>query len=183
MNKSFSIVYFSALSLLVHILFFFWGTWGKEKVVEVSAQKTEIKMHFSYKDKVERSQNKFDKSVKDIMKKNELSQETQEKIENDPIPQTALSNYLNQVRVLIENKKFYPASARRMKIEGEVLLKFTLDRQGNIKNVLFIQKSSFDPLNEAAMSALEQVRIFPAFPKEIIEDTLTIQQKISFKIQ
>jgi TonB family protein len=185
-----NILIFFLLSILAHGVFLFSGHWGKKIQESQIVSKSEVKMQFSYKGQViPKIDTKTQKNPKtqDMNSSQEASHDlpdqnltTGDKTDTAP---TLLDHYLTEVRNLIENKKFYPASAKRLKMEGEVFLKFTINRSGDVFDITFIQKANFDPLNDAALSAIRGVRNFPPIPTEIPEDELTIHQKISFKIQ
>ncbi len=141
-------------------------------------------MQFRYEIRTKSSSEKIahQSHAKTKKKKNKQSEED-ERLDQSilSVDPTILELYLMQVRKLIESKKFYPASAKRLKIEGDVTLKFSIDRSGHISGIEFLQKANFNPLNDAALSAIESVGKFPSLPTEIKDDTLVIHQKITFK--
>lgn len=96
---------------------------------------------------------------------------------------TILETYLDQVRIMIEENKTYPASAKKLGIDGEIVLRFRINRLGHMNSLEFIQKANFEPLNEAAKNAITRVRNFPAIPSEIQNHELVIDQKINFKLK
>jgi TonB family protein len=186
MNKNSIFLCFLSVSAIIHVIIIFANSWQDSIQIHLdqkisNAQKYEIKMQFNFEKK--NSAKKIEKVAPDKTDRNEdAPQETKELASNNTTP-TALENYLNQIRQLIEKNKFYPAPARRLRIEGEILLRFVINRNGQMTNLEFLQKTKFEPLNAAAKSAVIQVKKFPPIPPEILDEELIINQKISFKLE
>jgi len=56
----------------------------------------------------------------------------------------------------------YPALSKRMREQGKVLLRVSLDAQGVVKDVTIQQSSDFARLDQAALEAVRQWRFIPA---------------------
>lgn len=171
------------LSLTLHSFLLVWSQWKTSFINNHKIPQTVIAMHFSYDQKHPSKDKKklLPHTINDFSASKSYAPNSLPP--NSEKETTQLHNYLMLVRNLIEKNKYYPASAKRLKIEGDVVLKFTILRNGEAKDIVFIEKSSFDPLNDAAIAAVLDVRIFPAIPQEITDESLTILQKISFKLQ
>ncbi len=65
------------------------------------------------------------------------------------------------VRNHLEAHKFYPASARRRGIEGEVEISFALNGQGNTDKIEILAGSGYALLDQAAMQTVERSQPFP----------------------
>jgi TonB family protein len=87
----------------------------------------------------------------------------------DNSPQTTQIEVLSKPDV----KQFYTAEARSMHIEGEVLLKIRVDRDGHAE-VLGVVRGLGHGLDEAAVRALGQTRFKPAYANGQPVDKVTI---------
>lgn len=73
------------------------------------------------------------------------------------------SEIINQrIRRHLESFKYYPASARRRGIEGEVDVGFTLGRDGTADHITVLQGSGYAMLDQAAMQTVRRAQPFPA---------------------
>jgi protein TonB len=63
--------------------------------------------------------------------------------------------------VIFKSEPVYPEIARRMGIEGKVLVKIGIDHNGNIKSVRVLQKAGYG-MDEAALKAAWQHKFRPA---------------------
>lgn len=199
-----SINHFIIGSIIIHVVVIIPFSWRHQENIGTTklaqnqkAQRTEIKMQFSFDQKVipvkTKKLEKPDIQKPAIQKSNDSKVPAQKEITqknimdvNDLVEKvnpTILELYLSKIRALIESKKFYPASARRLQVEGDVTIKLKIDRNGKLLDLVFTKKAEFDPLNEAARSAANQIENFPPFPDEISNDFLIINQNISFKLR
>lgn len=87
----------------------------------------------------------------------------------DNSPQTTPVEVLSKPDV----KQFYTAEARSMKIEGEVLLKIRVDKDGHAE-MLSVVRGLGHGLDEAAVRALSQTRFKPAYANGVPVDKVTI---------
>ncbi|MFQ5354974.1 MAG: TonB family protein [Mariprofundaceae bacterium] len=65
------------------------------------------------------------------------------------------------VRTHLEAHKFYPASARRRGIEGEVEIAFALNGLGNTDDIEILAGSGYAILDRAALQTVERSQPFP----------------------
>ena len=96
---------------------------------------------------------------------------------------TIKARYLSVVTDLIEKNKFYPPVAKRMGHTGKVLLKLTLDKNGNILDVEVVEGSSFNSLREASTKIIDKISKFPSIPSELGVDQLTFVVPIQYSLQ
>ena len=68
----------------------------------------------------------------------------------------------------LERHKKYPTIARRRNQQGEVTIKFSLNRQGELLNYQLVKSSEHHSLNTATIKMLERASPMPIPPKEII---------------
>lgn len=74
-----------------------------------------------------------------------------------------LDAHLGEIRSLLLQNLKYPANARRLKMQGEVRVAFTLNADGSVENIKVIESSGFDVLDEDAMKLIEKTA--SRFPK------------------
>ena len=68
----------------------------------------------------------------------------------------------SRVRSQLEKNKWYPASARRRGIEGDVELEFSLNEQGYAKHTTVVNGSGYASLDQAALTTVKRAEPFPA---------------------
>jgi len=66
------------------------------------------------------------------------------------------------VRERLERFKYYPASARRRGIAGDVEVGFRLRSDGSAEEVLVLASSGYDILDRAALETVSRAQPFPA---------------------
>ncbi|MDX8402806.1 MAG: energy transducer TonB [Mariprofundaceae bacterium] len=67
-----------------------------------------------------------------------------------------------RVRARLEESKWYPASARRRGIEGDVELGFALNRDGYARDAKILAGSGYAMLDQAALETVKRAEPFPA---------------------
>jgi len=77
------------------------------------------------------------------------------------------SQYIRKVKSTIERKKYYPKRAKRLKHEGTVKVRFTILKDGSIKNVTLAHSSRYKRLNSGALQTLKRIGKFPLIPKAL----------------
>ncbi|MDD3581216.1 MAG: energy transducer TonB [Desulfobacca sp.] len=93
-----------------------------------------------------------------------------------------LGNYLYQVRQLLERHKEYPAMARRRRLEGVVVLRFTIGANGDIRSQGIARSSSQPVLDQAAQETVKRVGRFPPIPEALQKSQLTIEVPLAFRL-
>ncbi len=76
----------------------------------------------------------------------------------------------------------YPKRAIDRGYEGSVRLSVTIDRQGNLLKTSVMAASTFDLLNEAALSAVNKTAPYLPVPNNISGDTFTFSLPIEFRL-
>ncbi len=94
-----------------------------------------------------------------------------------------IREWQKKIVLLISGAKTYPAKARSEKIEGEVQVRFTLDRFGAILSAQVAQSSGSDVLDGAAVQTVEQLEKMPTPPNYLNGEqfTLIIPLRYSFR--
>lgn len=87
-----------------------------------------------------------------------------------------LDKYLVEIRNLINQNVKYPIRARKLSIEGVVVAKFKLEKDGTVHNITILKGHDF--LQNSTIEAIEQAsKSFPKTPKSI-----EIQIPIEYKL-
>jgi len=101
----------------------------------------------------------------------------------DPSLKDALENeYLAKIRMLIEKNKIYPKSAKRLNQMGKVHVCFVVSKDGQIKNIRIVKKSSFEKLDEAAIEILTKISNFEPIPEKLNKNSWEITVPIVYQI-
>ncbi|UDF05034.1 energy transducer TonB [Asticcacaulis sp. AND118] len=91
-------------------------------------------------------------------------------------------SYAAQLRRHIESFKVYPRQARRRRIEGEVAVAFTMDRQGRVLSSRIQQSSGSAELDQAALDMLEAAQPLPRPPADVRGDRLAMSYATTFSL-
>ncbi|GAA3871651.1 energy transducer TonB [Celeribacter arenosi] len=94
-----------------------------------------------------------------------------------------IRDWQKSIVLLISGAKTYPAKARSDGIEGEVQIKFTLDRYGALLSTEVAQSSGSEILDRAAVQTVEKLEKMPTPPNYLNGDqfTLIIPLRYSFR--
>ncbi len=94
-----------------------------------------------------------------------------------------IREWQKSIVLLISGAKTYPAKARSDKIEGEVQVRFTLDRYGALLSAEVAQSSGSDVLDRAAVQTVKKLEKMPTPPNYLTgeEFTLIIPLRYSFR--
>ena len=76
-------------------------------------------------------------------------------------------SYKQQLSAWLEKYKRYPAIAKRRAYQGLVVVRFSINNQGNLLNHEITQASKHRSLNNAVIKMLENATPMPAMPKEL----------------
>jgi TonB family protein len=68
-------------------------------------------------------------------------------------PSARLADYLALVRAAVENNRTYPPVARQLGLQGTVLLRLVIDRDGTIERITLVHSSGHKSLDKAAQAA------------------------------
>lgn len=95
--------------------------------------------------------------------------------------QDELAAYLGELVALLEAQVHYPLQARRLHWEGRSVLRCTLSREGELRQVELAASSGRKLLDAAALRACQQLGQLPPYPAGAGE-TLTLEIPITFKL-
>ena len=82
----------------------------------------------------------------------------------------------------LQAHKSYPEAARREGEEGRVIVRFTVDRDGQVVGVAVTQGSGWQVLDDAAQAILRGARV-PAFPPGMSQDKITVTLPIRYSMK
>lgn len=90
--------------------------------------------------------------------------------------------YLAQIKSLLDKKKEYPAMARRVGLEGTVLVRFNLGREGILRRAEISGSSGKSLLDQAALRFIKSTGRFPPLPESIKGNGITLEVPIIYKL-
>ncbi|MCT7586388.1 TonB family protein [Aliarcobacter butzleri] len=92
------------------------------------------------------------------------------------------AKYLAKVRATIEKNKIYPKAAKRLNQTGKVNVNFDILKNGEIRNVKVLGKSSFAKLDEASIELLIKISNFDEIPEELKKSVWNVTIPIDYSI-
>lgn len=116
---------------------------------------------------------------------NKLDDTSSREVSNNPSPLTTNTEsgtikkekalYYATLAQWLERHKKYPTIARRRNQQGEVTIKFVLNRQGDLLRYELVTPSEHHSLNTATIKMLERASPMPIPPKEIIGEKTELE--------
>ncbi|MGH7112483.1 MAG: energy transducer TonB, partial [Stellaceae bacterium] len=76
---------------------------------------------------------------------------------------------------------YYPQSARDAGEEGEVLLRFRIERSGRVADVAVVRSSGYPDLDAAALAMMRGAAL-PPFPPSMPQQSITVEVPIRFRL-
>ncbi|MGH7038420.1 MAG: energy transducer TonB [Stellaceae bacterium] len=76
---------------------------------------------------------------------------------------------------------YYPQSARDAGEEGEVLLRFRIERSGRVADVAVVRSSGYPDLDAAALAMMRGAAL-PPFPPSMPQQSITVEVPIRFSL-
>jgi len=150
---------------------------SKESIIKEPIAKKEIKKKVEKKqiEKIIETPNPNPNPIKnEVVKEKTIQRDIQKPIVDEK--KVYLDKYLAQIRDLINQNIQYPSRAKKLSIEGMVIVQFTITQNGSVENIViieghkFLQTSTIEAINEASKS----------FPKT--EQNIEIQIPIEYKL-
>jgi len=86
------------------------------------------------------------------------------------------------VSAWLASHRTYPESARERGEEGNVAVRFTVDRYGRVLQAVIVRASGSTLLDDAALGLLRQAE-FPAFPADMTEAQVTITTSVRYSLR
>jgi TonB family protein len=91
--------------------------------------------------------------------------------------------YQGIIHRYIEEHKRFPPLAIKMGWEGNVGVRFTIHRDGQVEQVKVTRSSRVALLDKAGVDAIKNGNPFPPFPKSITADSLLFEVTVSFEFR
>jgi TonB family protein len=92
------------------------------------------------------------------------------------------TSYAKAIKARLIKHWEYPPEARENLIEGKVLIVFSLNRQGHLKEIRILQPSGYDILNREAERAIRSAAPFPPFPGSVTVARLNIKADFAYTL-
>lgn len=168
----------------------------KKEVKKVVKQKTLKKLAKNAKKKIVKKEIKKEekkKTVEKVVKKTtpKIQPQVTKKIVKPKKVEKMVSveeldviknKYLSKLRNLIEDKKIYPNSAKRLRQQGKVIVSFLITKEGHLKDISLKNGSKYKRLNNAALELLKDISRFEPIPKELGKNKWAIEIPINYRI-
>jgi protein TonB len=91
-------------------------------------------------------------------------------------------SYFSQIKRKIEQVWTYPPDAVANGVQGQLYLKFVLNRSGEVKNVELLRSSGYKVLDKEAWDAVINAGPFGGFPPTIPDEELHITARFTYAI-
>jgi TonB family protein len=108
-----------------------------------------------------------------------------EKVEDTISLDTKDKRYVSYAKVIKERLMRYweyPHAAKENLIEGKVFVLFTLNRQGQLKDVKILSSSSYEILEKETLRTIRTASPFPPFPGSVTVKRLNIKANFSYRL-
>jgi len=90
--------------------------------------------------------------------------------------------YLGSLKKELEKGKNYPSTARRLKQEGSVRVRFTIQQDGRISDVEISESSRYSALDKSALEAVKNMGRFQPIPSVLNKKSWRIEIPIQYKL-
>ncbi|MEC7641844.1 MAG: energy transducer TonB [Nitrospinota bacterium] len=94
----------------------------------------------------------------------------------------ALKSYIGQVRRSVLGAKRYPEASRRAGRQGNLKVKFTILKNGEVGNVTLLTETPYPNLNREAMAAVKRAAPFAGIPDSIMQQSLQVVLPFGFEL-
>ena len=97
----------------------------------------------------------------------------------------AIQSYLSYVMQKLETYKHYPIMAERLGLSAEIVLRFTVRRDGTVLDpeVQIVAGAHHELFRTAALRTLRRMGQLPPFPRDILRRELLVEVPLSYSIQ
>lgn len=94
-----------------------------------------------------------------------------------------VKGYYRTLNALMRQTRSYPRSARRLGLEGTVLVEMVVDKRGQIVTVKVARSSGHDVLDQAALAQIQELKKVPKIPHELNRRKMTFQIPFEYRLQ
>lgn len=100
-----------------------------------------------------------------------------------PVDAVATARYEQLLAAWLEQHKKYPHRAKRLRIEGEAVLRIVIDRSGQMQQVSLVQRSGNRLLDKAALEMAQRANPFPPMPEKDLREQLEFVVPVAFMLR
>ncbi len=100
-----------------------------------------------------------------------------------PLSAAATAEYEQLLVAWLEKQKKYPKKAKRMRIEGEGLLRILIDRNGEAQKITLEQRTGNRLLDKAVLEMAARANPFPPMPENDLRQTLEFIVPVVFALR
>lgn len=93
------------------------------------------------------------------------------------------ARYAGVLKGWLQRNMHYPRAARLAGQEGRVIVRFVIDRAGNVQSIELESKSGFPLLDREAREMIERGDPFPGLPKDMAGQQLEVRVPINFDVR
>lgn len=101
----------------------------------------------------------------------------------DPRARKQEADYFALVGAHLNRRKVYPAEARQARQQGVVVVRFTVDRSGNVDGISVKRSSGHVILDAATLALVQRVAPLPRMPASMPRDRLTLSLPIDYSLR
>lgn len=94
-----------------------------------------------------------------------------------------LRGYYKNLNSLMSTSRDYPRSARRLGLEGTVLVEMVINNKGRILSVKLAQSSGHEVLDQAAIAQVHKIGKVPSIPNQIKRNSMTFRIPFEYRLQ
>jgi protein TonB len=91
-------------------------------------------------------------------------------------------DYFSMIRMKIESRKRYPPEARRRQLEGKALVRFTIQPDGSLDQLMLQGRGVHPLLDAAALEAVRACAPFPRPPASLFKGPVPMEIAIVFEL-
>lgn len=121
--------------------------------------------------------------LKQEIKETSYSEPFKPRLKVDQPAQEEMLRYQDMVKQRIEERRIYPAWARKQGLEGTVLVSFIILANGEVKEIILIRSSSSSVLDQEAVNTIKKASPFMPPPKGIGADFIQMDVSLVFKLR
>jgi protein TonB len=92
-------------------------------------------------------------------------------------------NYRLWIVQRIESNKFFPKRARKMRQTGDVVVEFTLMRDGSLGQTRILESTAPPILEKAALKSIQISALFPPFPGNIKRNSWSFRTSLEYRLR
>jgi len=100
-----------------------------------------------------------------------------------PLDAVATARYEQLLVAWLEQHKKYPRRAKRLRIEGEAVLRIVIDRSGQTQQVSLAQRTGNRLLDKAALEMAQRANPFPPMPENDLRAQLEFVVPVAFLLR